>query len=145
MLPQAYKPALSFWSLNRGGRDQVLKTRRDEARNGKRDGIWDEKWDTRRNLRQEMGVNKKQEETRNIIFQWKTRKTGEKTPKHRLKENQKITRNTETRFQRDNGKRKRYFDEISRNVENGDENKNEVFSNVTIQWFKSKNKVLVQA
>ena len=37
------------------------------------------KWETRRNLRQEMGVNGKQDETSNIIFQQKnkTKKTGE--------------------------------------------------------------------
>ena len=38
-----------------------------------------EKWETRQNSRQEMGVNGKRDETRNIIFQQqKTRKIGGK-------------------------------------------------------------------
>ena len=87
-----------------------------------------DKWEMRRNLRREMGVNGKQEETRYIIFQQKTRKTGGKTEeKNRGKntkkqekeqektENYKKYRNeilmrfremlkTETSFQRDVGK-----------------------------------------
>ena len=37
------------------------------------------------------------------------------------------------------------FDEISGNAENGNENKNEVFSNVTKRRLKSKNEASVQA
>ena len=47
-----------------------------------------------------MGVNRKQDETRNIIFQRKTRKNGNKHEKQERKKKQKkqkITRNTETR------------------------------------------------
>ena len=36
---------------------------------------------TRQNLRREIGVNGKQDKTSNVIFQRKTRKTGEKTGK----------------------------------------------------------------
>ena len=65
----------------------------------------DEKWETRRNFRQEMGLNGKQDKTRYIIFQQKTRKTGKKTGKTGEKtlknwrkkgKKQKVTRNTET-------------------------------------------------
>ena len=76
----------------RGGRDQFFEN---EARNGKQDKVRDEKWETRRNSRQEigekwetrqnsrreMGVNGKRDETRYIIFQRKTRKTGKKLEK----------------------------------------------------------------
>ena len=53
-----------------------------------------EKWEKRRNLRQKMGVNGKGEETRNIIFQQKTR-NREKTGKNRGKNTKKQGKKTE--------------------------------------------------
>ena len=104
-----------------------------------------EKWETRWNSRREIGVNGKQDETRN------RGKTGEKnrrkkTGKNRWeKENyKKYKKKISTRFW-EVLKTEMRFDKISGNAENGNENKNKVFSNVTKRRFESKNKASVQA
>ena len=71
-----------------------------------------EKWERRRNLRREMGVNGKRDETRYIIFLTKNKKQGKKLENRgkntkktgKQGKKQKITRNTETRFRRGSGK-----------------------------------------
>ena len=51
-----------------------------------------EKWEKRRNSRQKMGVNRKRDETRNIIFQCKTR-NRKKNRQKTLKKGEKKTEN----------------------------------------------------
>ena len=50
-----------------------------------------EKWETRQNLRREMGVNGKQDNTRYIIFSTKKREIGGKNWKNRRKNTKKKT------------------------------------------------------
>ena len=95
-----------------------------------------------------MGVNGKQDETRNIIFQQKNKKNRENTreknqentKKKQEKKTQKITRNTELR--QDKILAQQDFDEILGSAEN--ENNNKVFSNVPKRQFEGKNEVSMQ-
>ena len=66
-----------------------------------------------------MGVNEKQDKTRNIIFQQQTRKTG----KHRKKQGTKHQKTLEKRRKKSRKitKKKKDFDKISENAENGKE------------------------
>ena len=80
-----------------------------------------------------MGVNGKQNNTRNIIFQQKNEKNREKTGKKQGKNTKKQEKNRKLQEIQ-----KQDFDKISEHAENGNENKNEVFSNVTINDSRAK-------
>ena len=69
----------------------------------------------------------------------KHQKSGEKKENYKKYKNKILARYWEML------KKKQDFDGILGNAENGNKNKNEVFLNVTIRGFKSKNKVSVQA
>ena len=105
-----------------------------ETRNGREIGNKTEfnmrngcKWETRQDKRNFSTENEKKE---------RTGKTGEKhkkTKKKTMGKKRKITRNTETTYYF--GETSFLRDKISGNAENGNENKNEAFSNVTKRQF----------
>ena len=79
-----------------------------------------EKWETIRNSRREMGVNGKQDDTRYIIFQRKTRKTGKKLEKQG-KKHKKNRKKQEKKNRKLQEIQKQYFNEVPGNAENGNE------------------------
>ena len=117
------------------------------------------KWKKKKKTEFETRNGRKWEMRRDKKHLFSTRNTGgeigitggnTKKQERKKQEKHKTTRNTETRRDKISGrqdfrKARQDFNEISGNAENGNKNKNEDFSNVMKQRFKSKNKVLVQA
>ena len=83
-----------------------------------------EKWETIQNSRREMGVNGKRDDSRYIIFQQKTRKTGKKTGEtgeKTLKTGKKKQEKTGEKSRKLQEIQKQDFNEVPGNAENGNE------------------------